>query len=52
MIDMNNSSGEINGTFYDFTGYKASLNFDGSIIRVIRILDGEDVTEEMRVKYK
>ena len=52
MIDINNSSTKLNGVFYDFTGYNASLNFDGSIIKVIRISDGKDVTDEMREKYK
>lgn len=52
MIDLNNSTTKLNGVFYDFTGYKASLNFDGSIIKVTRISDGKDVTEEMKRKYK
>ena len=51
MIDMNNSTGSINGQEYDFTGYNATLNFDGKIIKVTEITTGKDVTQEFKEKH-
>lgn len=51
MIEMNNSTGSINGHKYDFTGYNATLSFDGKIIKVIEIKTGKDVTQEFKEKY-
>ncbi|MFL4393578.1 hypothetical protein RJ729_01840 [Acinetobacter pittii] len=51
MIEMNNSTGSINGHEYDFSGYNATLNFDGKIIKVTEIDSGKDVTQEFKEKY-
>ncbi|SSS75974.1 hypothetical protein [Acinetobacter baumannii] len=51
MIEMNDSTGSINGHKYDFTGYNATLNFDGEITKVIEISTGKNVTEEFKEKY-
>lgn len=52
MIYINNRISNINGIRYDFNGYNAKLDFNGKIIKVIRISDGKDVTEKMIEKYK
>lgn len=41
----------IGGKRFDFSGHIAELTCNGLIIKVVRMSDGKDVTNEFKVKY-
>lgn len=50
-LEMNNSTGSINGIKFDFRGYNAELTFSGRIVKVTCIKTGKDCTSEFKKKY-
>lgn len=50
-LEMNDSTGKINGIEYDFRGYKAELRFSGQIVKVTCIKTGKDCTQEFKDKH-